>query len=459
MKMVAKAAVFNLITLLVRHVINFGVVIYTARNFGPVSVGALSFFTIVTGIFSMVGTTGVVSAFVHTYKEHPETTFSSALVVSFLYFLASWAFFSVAIFFFDAELFLANVPLFWILGTVMIMTRSFSSVFEGSLLARLLFSQQSLCELASYIIALILLACIVLVWGGSIWFFIFYYVIQSLVYAILVFSIVGKVSVVVDKVAILNFLKISFLQVCAQVSNVFATNADNVLIAKILGASMLGFYSRAYQLLLLPSVLIGQVVQKIAFPLLRSGSAGFSSSTFLEVSVKMMLFPCIVVSWVFYYFSSEIVFLIYGLGWDVSSDVLKIFSFFVFPRVFYKVAESVILSAGKVKFVAWINFFYALAMISVVLFSLINYDVYAMALAVGFVVVVYTIILSVFAGRFAGVSSDNFKSLRFDALFLMLFFITLLVDNFFVTSFLFIFWCGHYFFRILGFGSRKGGAL
>ena len=85
MKLVVKAAVLNFITLLVRHGINLGIVIYTARHFGAASVGALSFFTILVGVFSVLGPFGIVSAYVQSNKDFPDSTFASSVIVSFVF--------------------------------------------------------------------------------------------------------------------------------------------------------------------------------------------------------------------------------------------------------------------------------------------------------------------------------------------------------------------------------------
>ena len=52
--------------------------------------------------------------------------------------------------------------------------------------------------------------------------------------------------------------------------NYWMRNADNLLIAKFVGASALGYYNRAYNLMLLPVQQISQVLGRVMFPALSS---------------------------------------------------------------------------------------------------------------------------------------------------------------------------------------------
>src|SRR5699024_11672517 len=54
----------------------------------------------------------------------------------------------------------------------------------------------------------------------------------------------------------------------ARISNQFALQADNLVVGKWLGANALGLYSRAYQLMVMPANLFGQVMDKVMFPIM-----------------------------------------------------------------------------------------------------------------------------------------------------------------------------------------------
>src|SRR5690625_2704445 len=52
----------------------------------------------------------------------------------------------------------------------------------------------------------------------------------------------------------------------ARISNQVALQADNLVVGRWLGANALGLYSRAYQLMVMPTNLFGQVIDKVLFP-------------------------------------------------------------------------------------------------------------------------------------------------------------------------------------------------
>ncbi|MCJ7523871.1 MAG: lipopolysaccharide biosynthesis protein [Candidatus Aminicenantes bacterium] len=76
--------------------------------------------------------------------------------------------------------------------------------------------------------------------------------------------------------------------------NYFARNADNLLIGRFIGAEALGFYSRAYQLLMMPITLIRAPLDQVAMPALsslRSKPKHYAKyyQRLLEVSILVMM--------------------------------------------------------------------------------------------------------------------------------------------------------------------------
>src|SRR5256885_203664 len=53
--------------------------------------------------------------------------------------------------------------------------------------------------------------------------------------------------------------------VLARIGNYAAGDGDNMVVAKWLGLSALGLYDRAYQLMVAPAMLLGQVMDEILF--------------------------------------------------------------------------------------------------------------------------------------------------------------------------------------------------
>lgn len=55
-----------------------------------------------------------------------------------------------------------------------------------------------------------------------------------------------------------------------QTGNFVATQVDNLLVGRILGAEALGYYNRAYQFLMLPALIFGQALSSVLFPAMSS---------------------------------------------------------------------------------------------------------------------------------------------------------------------------------------------
>src|SRR5699024_10627924 len=86
----------------------------------------------------------------------------------------------------------------------------------------------------------------------------------------------------------------------ARLSNQFALQADNLVVGKWLGSSALGLYSRAYQLMVMPANLFGQVMDKVLFPVMskiqdekekltQSFKIGITAVAFFTIPVGIMI--------------------------------------------------------------------------------------------------------------------------------------------------------------------------
>ena len=53
----------------------------------------------------------------------------------------------------------------------------------------------------------------------------------------------------------------------ARIANFIALEADNFIIGHKLGPTLLGVYSRGYQLMTLPATLLGTIGEKVLFPI------------------------------------------------------------------------------------------------------------------------------------------------------------------------------------------------
>jgi PST family polysaccharide transporter len=134
-----------------------------------------------------------------------------------------------------------------------------------------------------------------------------------------------------------------------RILNFFSLQGDNFVVGRMLGAEFLGMYSRAYQLMALPAMYVGQVFDRILFPALAQQQSeqsrvkrSFLAS--LEI-VTMVSLPTAVGMFVA---ADDIVLALFGERWKAIIPVLSVLSLGVFFRTAYKCADTLVKSLGAV---------------------------------------------------------------------------------------------------------------
>lgn len=152
-----------------------------------------------------------------------------------------------------------------------------------------------------------------------------------------------------------------FGQSLGRLANYIASQGDNFIIGRYLGAGSLGLYGRSYQLLMVPTNLIGTVFDKIMFPVM--SSIQDDDKKLVEMYVlSMSIIAMISIPIIAFFFTSseEIITLLLGKDWLESAPILKILICVLFFRVSYKVSDSLSKAKGSVYRRAWRQAFYAL---------------------------------------------------------------------------------------------------
>ncbi len=132
--------------------------------------------------------------------------------------------------------------------------------------------------------------------------------------------------------------------------NYFSRNADNILIGKFLGSEMLGYYSRAYNLMMMP-------IRQIRTPLISVGMPALSrlqdepeSYAHYYISLTTIIaFFSIPMALFLGAYSYELIYLILGKGWDEAAFVFKVLSIAAAVQPVVGTIGMVMLSSGKSK--------------------------------------------------------------------------------------------------------------
>ncbi len=173
-------------------------------------------------------------------------------------------------------------------------------------------------------------------------------------------------------------------------ANLLALQGDNLIVGQVSGATALGFYSRAYQLMTIPANALGQITSYVVFPALariqqdlQRLSRAFLRGTTITALVGLpasLLVPL---------YSHDIVYLLFGTKWLPITPVLTVLGIGTYFRLGYKLPGSVLQACGAIRAYAAVQAIYAACVILGTL-CMARYGLNAVALAVlGSLIVVY----------------------------------------------------------------------
>ena len=128
-------------------------------------------------------------------------------------------------------------------------------------------------------------------------------------------------------------------------------NSDSLIIGKVLGSQLLGYYSLAYQIMLYPMTQVSSVVVRILFPTLskvQEDPDRFSSAYLKSVAaIALVTFPMMTGLFVL---AEDFVLAVFGEKWLPMTDVLRILSWVGLLQSINVTAGTIYLSTGKPKF-------------------------------------------------------------------------------------------------------------
>jgi O-antigen/teichoic acid export membrane protein len=139
-----------------------------------------------------------------------------------------------------------------------------------------------------------------------------------------------------------------------------ANQADNLVVGRWLGAVALGLYSRAYQLMAVPTALLGDVLDKVLFPTMArvQDDPRRLSSAYLQGSALLALvtLPAGVVAAIL---APDLVRVAFGSKWEALVPPFQVLALGMMFRTSYRLSDSLSRATGKVYRRAWRQGLYA----------------------------------------------------------------------------------------------------
>lgn len=191
--------------------------------------------------------------------------------------------------------------------------------------------------------------------------------------------------------------------------NYLNSNADNILIGRMLGMVPLGYYNIAWQLCMLPLQRMNTVINKVAYPQYAVSNNDHDVTKKYEIFMRITAVTIVPMMVFVFYFSSSIVPALYGNGWATTATLLPPIALIAILKSFG--------SAGGPLFLAYnrpdIGFFWNILWLGVVVVGLaasmwlypsIEYVVWLMlALIVPFSIIWHVMIMRIINIKYNGI--------------------------------------------------------
>ena len=328
-----------------------------ARLLRPEDFGIFSLATIFTNIFKTIGMHGTSHYIIHDSNINKEKKIASIHINIF------FGLFSSITLFLSAET-ISNIISFEgfeeVLKLVSIIPfiASLGQVSEGSLQKDLKFRELSLVNALSYLIVNVFIVFPLALNNFGV---------LSMVLGLIINTLFT--SIILVYLRPINFFKIINIDTYKRIikfgggislSSIFQVtinNVDNFFIGNLYGPQILGIYNIAFQILVVPTKLLGSSLSKVLFPAISVKQKNNQSiSKALNYSISIISLICFSISSFVVANTSEIVHLFLGQGWDQAILPLKILSLGIMARVCSKYCESAITAIGKVRKLVFIKF-------------------------------------------------------------------------------------------------------
>ncbi|MGD6870879.1 lipopolysaccharide biosynthesis protein [Sutcliffiella horikoshii] len=338
----------------------FIVLIVLARLLTPEDFGIVNVAMIIISFSMIFSTLGVGPAIVQrpNLKEaHINVGYTISILLGVLITVVVWGLSDTVAYFFNIE----NLALITRILAVTFFIQSFSIVGQALLERNMEFKRLARIQVISYVFGYGLISILLAVLGSGIW---------ALVYGQIAQSLIQSISILYSQPHSkkINFTFSIFKELMyfgggftiARIFNHIALQGDNIIIGKFLGPIALGYYGRAYQLMVMPANVFGQVLDKVLFPAMAKIQDNKSKLNIIFLRGTAVISLIVLPFSIFLLmFAKEVVLVLFGEEWIEIVVPFKLLAIGMLFRASYKVSESVARATGAVYRRAWRQSIYA----------------------------------------------------------------------------------------------------
>lgn len=195
-----------------------------------------------------------------------------------------------------------------------------------------------------------------------------------------------------------------------------ASQGDNAVVARVLGTAALGYYGRAFELMVVPAQGLGMLLDKVLFPTMSvvQGKAELLRLAY-QRGTALVALTVIPVAAMTVVLAPEVMTGVLGPGWEPAVLPLRILAIGMYFRVAYMVGHAVANSTGAVHQAAWRNATYAALIVAGALVGA-RWGLGGVAGGVLLAVSVNFVMVFGLAARITSMTATNFLALHVPAL-------------------------------------------
>jgi PST family polysaccharide transporter len=229
-----------------------------------------------------------------------------------------------------------------------LLLKSISSVGQALLQRGHRFGAITVAAVSSQIAGYVIPATALAVYGFGLWSLVIGHLVASALEAMLLFAFSRfRLWPAFSRAALGEILAFGGFYTLGRLANWGATQIDNIIVARVLGAGALGLYSRAYSLMTLASLLLGDPASQALFPAfsrMQSDVQGVRSRFMLIFGAALPFYLAVSAFMILH--GRALVQLLLGPQWLDAALPLQLLFLAFAARVGYKFSDSLLLALG-----------------------------------------------------------------------------------------------------------------
>lgn len=376
----------------IQSIMQFVVLIVLARLLDPESFGIVSSALVVISFTVILSTLGFGPALVQKKvinNRQIGTSYTVSIVMA--------VFFGIIIYIIAPLIsnFFHSVELILILRimVVIFLFQGLSIVSESLIQREMMFRVIVRIQVISYVTYGII-GIILAVFGLGVWSLVFAYMSQIIIKSLLSLYLQPyKINFGFDYRSFKELLYFSFGYSLAKISAEISSQGDNFIIGRFLGPEALGFYSRAYQMMVMPANLIGKIFEKVLFPAMSKIQDNHKKLANVYIDGICATTTLILPASVFLIINAErIILLLFGEQWLGLIDPFKVLAVALLFRSSYKISDSLVKAKGAVYHRAIRKWIYAFLIVLGAYLGQLNAELVGVAFGISIAILInYTL--------------------------------------------------------------------